>query len=97
MKMSELFTAYYSDRQTVYEKPLDWIYSHQGDRKVTITPTIHVWRSSKAPIYFVEYVGAGLGCTLETFGTLEAAQAYQAKIGEMTTEEFERFFINHWN
>ena len=97
MKMSELFNAFYGDCQTIYEKPLEEIYAQQNGRSVTVTPTINVWKSSKAPIYFVDYVGDGLGCTLETFGTLEAAQAYQAKIGEMTTEEFDRFMVNHWN
>lgn len=42
MMMNELFTAYYSDRRTAYEKTIDWIYSHLNHATVKICPTIQV-------------------------------------------------------
>ena len=40
MKMNQLFTAYYADRTAVYEKSLDYIYSHNPDNLREIRPTI---------------------------------------------------------
>ena len=40
MKMNELFTAYYKDHTAVYEKTLDYIYSHKFDLLQEIRPTI---------------------------------------------------------
>lgn len=40
MKMNQLFTAYYMDRTAVYEKSLDYIYSHNPDNLREIRPTI---------------------------------------------------------
>ena len=98
MTMNQLFTAYYSApgmaRKAVYEKPLEWIYEHQEGRAVEIRPTIWLWKSDRANVYFVDYVGDGLSCTLSTFDNLRAAQEYREKIGEMETAEFEDWLIN---
>lgn len=98
MKMNELFTAYYSEnngfREATYEKPLDWIYAHQNGRKVEIRPTIWLWKAEKAPVYFVDYVGNGVSCTLATLDSLKAAEEYREKIGEMSEEAFEDWLIN---
>jgi len=98
MKMCELFTAYYGNsgtlRKAVYEKPLSWIYEHQDGRPVEICPTIWLWKSDRASVYFVDYVGDGIGCTLATFDNLTDAQAYREKIGQMKEAEFENWLIN---
>jgi len=98
MKMCELFTAYYGKpgtlRKAVYEKPLDWIYEHQDGRPVEIRPAIWLWKSDRASVYFVDYVGDGIGCTLSTFDNLTDAQSYREKIGQMEESEFENWLIN---
>lgn len=91
MKMNELFTAHYSDHRTAYEKPLEWIYAHQGAAHVDIQPTIWLRKTDKAPIYFVDYVSDSLGCTLASFDDLRTAWEYRERIGQMTKAEFE-----HW-
>jgi len=95
MKMNQLFTAYYSDRRAAYEKPLDWIYAHQGTTHVEVRPTIWLWKASDT--YLVDYVGDGIGCTLKTFSTLKKAEEYKELIGRMEEAEFEDWLINvHW-
>ena len=94
MKMNELFTAYYSDQRTAYEKTLEWIYEHQGESRVEIRPTILLWKAGGAPIYFVDYVGNDVGCILATFDKLTDAQEYSEKIGKMNKEEFKNWLIN---
>lgn len=94
MKMNQLFTGYYSDRRTAYEKPLEWIYAHQGESSVEIRPTLWIWKAERAQVYFVDYVGDGIGCTLATFDRLADAQEYREKLGEMTEEEFESWLID---
>lgn len=97
MKICELYKARYSDGRTVYEKPLDWIYSHQNGAAVEITPTIWIWKASTCNVYFVDYMGDGVGCTLATFDSLTAAQEYREQIGAMTADEFTDWLINvHW-
>lgn len=97
MKMYELFTAYYGDRRTAYEKPLNWIYEHQGNVKVEIRPTIWVWKATNSQIYFVDYVGAGVGCTLYSFDNYADARKRADEIGQMDESEFENWLINdHW-
>jgi hypothetical protein len=92
MKMYQLYTAYYSDRRAAYEKPLEWIYAHQGNTNVEIRPTIWLW--GKAGAYFVDYVGDGVGCTLETFPLLKDAEEYRERISQMDESEFEDWLIN---
>ena len=92
MKMNQLFTAYYSDRRAAYEKPLDWIYANQGNTRVEIRPTIWLWKVSDT--YFVDYVGDGISCTLSTFSTLQTAEEYKDKIGNINESEFEDWLIN---
>lgn len=94
MRMSELYTAYYSDRRTAYEKPLEWIYSHRNGASVEIRPTIWLWKAENSNIYFVDYIGANVGCTLKTFDNLKEAQSYREKIASMTENEFENWLIN---
>lgn len=94
MKMNELYTTYYSDRRTAYEKPLDWIYSHQNGANVEIRPCIWLWKASKSNVFFVDYIGDGIGCTLATFDNLQDAETYREKIGQMTSEDFENWLIN---
>lgn len=94
MKMNELFTAYYSDRRAAYEKPLNWIYANQGNAHVEIRPTIWLWKASSSNVYFVDYIGDGISCTLCTFDTLQAAEEYKERIGDMDETEFEGWLIN---
>lgn len=94
MKMNQLFTAYYMDSPAVYEKSLDYIYSHNPDNLREIRPTIWLWKGDISPVFFVDYVGDGVGCTLATFDKLADAQKYREQIGEMTEEEFENWLIN---
>ena len=94
MKMNQLFTAYYMDRTAVYEKSLDYIYSHNPDNLREIRPTIWLWKGDISPVFCVDYVGDGVGCTLATFDKLADAQKYREQIGEMTEEEFENWLIN---
>lgn len=94
MKMNELFTARYSDGRTAYEKPLEWIYDHQNGSNVEISPTIWIWKSSKSPIYFVDYVGDGIGCTLSTFSAYNQACDYADQIGNMNVSEFENWLVS---
>lgn len=97
MKMNQLFTAYYSNRTTVYEKPLDYIYSIQGDAKVEIKPTIWLWKASNSNVYFVDYISESIGCTLFTFDNLKDAEKCTSDIGQMNEDEFENWLINvHW-
>ena len=93
-KMNQLFTAYYVDRTTVYEKTLDYIYSHEPENLREFRPTIWLWKGDISPIFFVDYVGAGVGCTLATFDNLADAKEFREIIGEMTEKEFENWFIN---
>ena len=94
MLMNKLFTAYYSDRRTAYERPLNWIYANQGNASVEIRPTIWLWKASSSNVYFVDYVGDGVGCTLKTFSTLNEAEEYSDQIGQMDEAEFEDWLIN---
>lgn len=94
MKMNELFTAYYKDHTAVYEKTLDYIYSHKFDLLQEIRPTIWLWKANTSSIFFVDYIGDGLGCTLATFDHLSEAQEFREKIYKMTEEEFENWLIN---
>lgn len=94
MKMNQLFTAYYTDRPAVYEKALDYIYSHETDNLREIRPTIWLWKGDLSSIFFVDYVGNGVGCTLATFDNLADAKEFQKKIGDMTEKEFENWLIN---
>ena len=97
MLMNKLFTAYYSDRRTAYERPLNWIYANQGNARVEVRPTIWLWKASNSNVYFVDYVGDGVGCTLFTFDTLQAAEECRDQIGNMDETEFEDWLINtHW-
>lgn len=93
-KMHELYNAHYSDGRTVYEKTLEEIYTIQGNSKVTITPTIWLWKATGAPVFFVDYVGDGISCTLSTFDNLRAAQEYREKISSMDEKAFENWLIN---
>ena len=93
-KMYELYKAHYSDGRTVYEKTLEEIYAIQGDSKVTLTPTIWLWKAEKVPVFFVDYVGDGVGCTLSTFDKLRDAQEYREKIANMDKKAFEDWLIN---
>lgn len=96
MKMCELFTARYSDRRTAYEKPLEWIYAHRNGAAVQIEPTIWLWKSSGASVYFVDYVGEGIGCTCATFDNLREAEAFREKLAQMEQAEFENWLLNKW-
>lgn len=51
MKMNQLFTAYYMDRTAVYEKSLDYIYSHNPDNLREIRPTIWLWKGDISPVF----------------------------------------------
>ena len=93
-KMCELFKAHYSDGRTVYEKTLDEIYAIQGDSKVTITPAIWLWKATGANVFFVDYVGDGISCTLSTFDNLRAAEEYREKIANMDEKAFENWLVN---
>ena len=88
MKMHQLFSAYYNGKPAVHEKTLDYIYSHNADDLKEIRPCIWLWKGNIEPVYFVDYIGYGISCTLATFDRLEDAQKYRAKIEQMTTEEF---------
>ena len=94
MKMNELFTARYNDGRKVYEKPLEWIYSHRNGASVEVSPCIWLWKASKSNVFFVDYIGDGLSCTLKTFDSLAAAAAYSEEVGAMTEESFEDWLIN---
>lgn len=94
MKMHEFYTARYSDGRTAYEKPLDWIYSHQNGARVEISPCIWLWKSSTGNTFFVDYMGDGVSCTLSTFSNYTEAQEYSEQIGQMTESEFEDWLIN---
>lgn len=94
MKMYQFFTARYSDGRTVYEKTLEWIYSHQNGSGVEISPTIWLWKATGGTVYFVDYVGDGVSCTIDTFDTLDTAQEYQERIGQMEEKEFEGWLID---
>ena len=96
MKMCELFKARYSDGRTVYEKTLDYIYQHQNGARVEISPCIWVWKASAASVYFVDYVGGGIGCTVDTFDTLKEAEAFRETLAQMEAAEFESWLLNHW-
>lgn len=50
-KMNQLFTAYYVDRTTVYEKTLDYIYSHEPENLREIRPTIWLWKGDISPLH----------------------------------------------
>lgn len=96
--MNELFTAYYSNddgfRSAVYEKTLNWIYAHQHGRRVEIRPTIWLWKATSCPVFFVDYIGNGISCTLDTFERLQDAEEYKEKIGNMDEKAFEDWLIN---
>ena len=94
MKMYQLFSAYYNGKPAVHGKTLDYIYSHNADDLKEIRPTIWLWKGDISPVFFVDYVGDGVGCTLATFDNLADAQKYREQIGEMTEEEFENWLIN---
>lgn len=94
MKMCELFTARYSDSRTAYEKPLEWIYAHRNGAGVQIEPTIWLWKSSGASVYFVDYVGESIGCTCATFDNLRDAEAFREKLAQMEQAEFENWLLN---
>lgn len=93
-KMRELYTAYYSDRRTVYEKTLKEIYANRNGAGVEIRPTIWLWKSCNADVFFVDYVGDGLSCTLKCFDTLTEAQSYRNKIANLNEIQFEQCFLS---
>ena len=95
MKMCELFTGYYSDRRTAYEKPLEWIYAHQNGAKVEIHPCIWLWRTQTG-LYLVDYVGDGIGCTCGSSYDLSEAEALREKLAQMDEAEFETWLLNKW-
>lgn len=98
MKMYQLYNAYFDDRSAAYEKPLDWIYQNCGTRCVEIRPTIWLWRASNAQVYFVDYIGDGVSCTLQTFARLNDAEKYREEIAAMEESDFENWLINEkWN
>lgn len=94
MKMYQLFSAYYNGKPAVHEKTLDYILSHEADDLREIRPCIWLWKGDIDPVYFVDYIGVGIGCTLATFDKLEDAKKYRARIEQMTTEEFISYLNN---
>ena len=94
MKMYQLFSAYYNGKPAVHAKTLDYIYSHDADDLREIRPCIWLWKGDIDPVYFVDYIGVGIGCTLATFDKLEDAQKYRARIEQMTTGEFTSYLNN---
>lgn len=94
MKMHQLFSAYYIGKPAVHTKTLDYIYSHNADDLKEIRPCIWLWKGDIEQVYFVDYIGDGIGCTLATFDKLTDAQEYRDKIEQMTTEEFENYLNN---
>lgn len=97
-KMRELYTAYYGDCRAVYEKTLEYIYQNRNGQSVEIRPTIWLWKGDRSQTFFVDYVGAEVGCTLATFDTLKEAEAYREKIADMTETEFETWLLEvRWN
>jgi hypothetical protein len=94
MLMNQLYTAYYSDGRIAHEKPLDWIYQNQGNARVEIRLTIWLWKVPEVELYLVDYVGQCAGFTLQTFGSLKAAEEFKAKIGQMEESEFKNWLLN---
>ena len=95
MKMCELFTGYYSDRRTAYEKPLEWIYANQNGARVVIRPCIWLWKTS-AGLFLVDYVGDGIGCTCGSFDTYREADKFAETLAQMEQAEFETWLLNKW-
>lgn len=85
-KMSEFYTAHYSDGRTAWEKPLEWIYANKNGAAVSISPTIWLWKAGN--IYLVDYVGNTVGCTLKVFNRLADAEAYRDNISRMSVIQF---------
>jgi len=94
MKMCQFYTAYYGDHRAAYKKPLDWIYQNQGETSVEIRPTIWVWAAENSHTFFVDYVGAGVGCTLSAFDKYADALKFAEYIGSMEESIFEDWLIN---
>lgn len=98
MKMKELYTARYvgedGSGKTVYEMPLDWINKHMDTLSPDVEPTICLRKARSAELYFVDYIGEEIGCTLSAFDSSFEAEAYRKELGEMDEAEFEDWLIN---
>ena len=94
MKMCERFTARYSDGRTVYEKPLEWIYANQNGAQVEVSPCIWLRKHPTESVYFVDFIGAGLGCTCGAFDTLREAEAFREKLAQMEQSEFSGWLLS---
>lgn len=89
MKMSDFYTAEYSDGRTLYQVTLDEAYASQNGTKLTLKPSIWLWGGNGT--FFVDFVGNGIGCTLKIFDNYKDAENFSAKIGEMTVDEFKKY------
>jgi hypothetical protein len=85
-RMSELYTAHYSDGRTVREKPYEWICANAHGAKITLIRTIRLRKEGGA--YLVEYDGNSVGCTLNVFDQLPDAEAYTDETSKLNEIEF---------
>ena len=94
MKMNNLYSALYSDGRTEYERPLEWIYQNQNGARVEIRPCIWLWKNKNIDMFFVDYIGRSVGCTLAAFDDLKAAERFRDEVGAMEKADFGKRFFN---
>ena len=92
MKMCEYCTAEYSDGRTLYEITLAEAYQRKNGANVTIKPTIWLWGAPG--VYFVDYVGRGVGCTMAAFDALADAEKFKANVQSMERDEFKAWLLH---